>query len=386
MPEVATDTPKRRRRFKEKKYPKRVNRAIERGLVTVAKATEGYTRPQFAAAWIKAVFQSDELNSLNAQARQNIRRLVVVMANSVDVTSMTIKPGWDYLVKTSGLSRSTVNRIRQRLHDARFLVTVAKGRQAKYADAGPDGKKINERAIYALTLPEKPVEKSEPATANFREIPPRTRAGASVPQSTKAVASPRADFEALPEGQCSDLLPQRRKVIPWSSRATPKSAVTKGERREAERQVALMLQERFFLLRRTSAADVATRCREFFLAGWSAGDIAHALQFLPGGESWHGADQVKDVGRWMKYRLEAWKRDGTVIPSATQRTLARSNRVKAQRRAELEQRALRMEQQQKAAVVQQETNRIGAAIARAVLRGVATITDTGEVAFNASSV
>ena len=383
MPEPVADTPKRRRRFKKKKYPKRVNRAVERSIHTVkiAVAAKGLSRPAFAAAWIKAVFDSDYVHSLNAQARHNIRRLVVIMANSVDAVSKTISPGWDYLIRTSGLSRSTINRIRQRLHDAGFLITVAKGRTAKWAEAGPDGKKINERAIYALTLPESPVEKTEPATANFKEIPPRTRAHAQVPQSIKDTATPRLISGALPEGQCSSLLPAKRKLIPWSSSTTPKSAVTKGERREAERQVALMLQDRFFALRRTSTADVATRCREFFMAGWTAGDIAHALDKLPGGELWahDGADGIKDVGKWMKYRLDAWKRDGTVIPSPTQRTLARSARIKAQQRLMLEQRSIRLQQLQD----QGKTNTTWAARVKAVLRGHATIdATTGEVKLN----
>lgn len=385
LPEEAYDTPKprkRRRKFKAKKYTKRVNRDWERGHTAVFNAVpKGAMRPAWAMDWLQAVRRSDYINALNAQARENVYKLALVMARSVDGTSMTIRPGWEYLIKESGLSRSTVNRVRQRLHDAGLMGTVAKGRTAAWTPQ----RTINERAVYVICIPSplKAVEKSEPPTANFEEIPPRTRdARANLPQPQKDVATPRRILEALPEGQCSSLLPAKRKLPEWSSSATPKSAETKGERREAERQVAEMLQARFFALRGTTTADVATRCREFFVAGYTAGDIAWALDHFADGSPWKnhdGAHGVKDVGRWMKYRLGFHKVDGTVIPSKSQRALARQVELKAQRRAALEERAVRLQQLQD----QAEVNKVGAARARAVVRGYAKInTETGEVTIN----
>jgi hypothetical protein len=119
------------------------------------------------------------------------------------------------------------------------------------------------------------------------------------------------------------------------------------------------------------------------MAGWTIIDIDHALNAMPGGEKWahDGATGIQDVGRWMEYRLKAWMRDGTVLPSHTQRVLANARRVKAVQRKDLEARAVRLERLPE----QDRTNKIGAALAKAVLRGDATINpETNEVTWNAS--
>lgn len=372
---------KRVKQYKPKKYKRRVPREYERGPAAVGRAIpKGHMRPVWAMDWLQAVFKSDHINALNSQARENVKKLALVMARSVEPSSMTIRPGWDYLITRSGLSRSTVNRIRQRLHDAGLLGTVAKGVNAEWSPSHE-----NERAVYVLLVKSslKAVDKSEPATANFEEIPPRTRTGAILADVKKDVATPRQTFEDSPEGLVSVALPASRPQPLWHGSQTTKSAGNKGARRESERQAAAELQRKFFELRRTTTADVATRCRKFFMAGWTITDIARALDFMPGGGQWahDGANGIRDVGRWMEYRLAAWVRDGTVLPSHGQRILANARRVKAIQRKTLDERAVRLERLPE----QDRTNKIGAALAKAVLRGDAIINpDTGEVTWNAS--
>jgi hypothetical protein len=341
-------------------------------------------RPAWAAEWVRAVLRSDYINGLNRQARENVKKLALVLARSVDHDSMTVNPGWEYLITRSGLSRSTVNRIRQRLTNAGLLATVAKGRTAEWTPQ----KDVNERAIYVLLVPSplKSVEKSEPPTGDYEVIAPTdAHTGAILRDVSKDVAPPRRSFEDSPSGSSPEQLPARRPQTEWASSTTTKSAGTKGSRRESERQAAAMLQEKFFELRRTTTADVATRCRPFFMAGWTLGDVAHALDWMPGGKQWahDGATGIADVGRWMVYRLQAWMRDGTVLPSRTQRQRADQARKKALRRKAMEERAARLAELPK----QDDTNRRGAALAKAILRGDARIDEgTGEVVWNASPV
>lgn len=365
-----------RQRFKPKKYAKRVARENERGYSAVSKAIpKGASRPSRPTLWLQAIRKSDFIGALNSQARENVWKLALIMARSTDMASMTIKPGWDYLIKESGLSRSTVNRVRQRLHDAGLLGTVGKGRTKLWTTQLTS----NDRAVYVLCIPSqlRAVEKSEPPTGDYEVIAPRTREHASVPQHQTDTATPRRTFEDSPQGLVSVPVPASRPQPSWPGDATTKSAGTKGGRRETERQAALALQEKFFELRRTTTADIATRCRPFFMAGWTINDIAHALNWTPSGKWEHdGATGIRDIGRWMAYRLQAWMRDGTVLPSPYQRQRAEKVRQKAIRRKALDERAARLQ----ALPQQDETNRRGAALARAVLRGDAKINlDTGEV-------
>jgi hypothetical protein len=389
LPENLPTRRKRRRKgerlYPEKKYKKRVNRNFERGPLAVANAIpRGSSRPAYAEYWVKHVMQHDDYLSANAQCRRNIITFVRVIARSVDHTSMTVSPGWEYLIRETGLSRSTINRIRARLHKAGLLGTVAKGRQAQYTPQ----KDINERAIYVLLVPSqlKSVEKSEPATGDYEVIAPQARAYASVPQSIKDVATPRQTFEASPSGSPRVAATAPRPQERWHGSRTTKSAGAKGACRESELQAATELQLRFFALRRTTTADVATRCRPFFRKGWTINDIARALDTKPDGSKWphDGATGILDVGRWMQYRLQAWMIDGRPMMSRTQRELVRARELKAKRRVEVERQGIEQQRRQQA---QLRTTSEWKAVCKAVARGDAKINDeTGEVIWNAGRV
>jgi hypothetical protein len=389
--ELPENTPTRRvsrkgvRKYPEKKYPKRVNRIFERSPLVVANAINAVNatlpkgcrsqRPARAEQWVKTVMKHEAVLSANAQCRANIIMFVLVIARSVDLGSMTVNPGWDYLIRETGLSRSTINRIRIRLHEAGLLGTVAKGRQAKYTET----KDINERAIYVLLVPAnlKSVEKTEPATGDYEVIAP-TGAGPRERTTTiKAVATPRADFEDSPSGSSRPQLPANRPGHFWAGNATTKSAGAKGACRETEMQAASELRLRSFELRRASTADVAARCRPFFRRGWTVNDIRKALDTKPDGTKWahSGAQGIVDVGKWLAYRLQAWMVDGYPMLTARQRDLVRARELKAQQRAALDERAKRLESLQD----QEQINREGAARARAILRGSGNMDNNGKL-------
>jgi hypothetical protein len=78
-----------------------------------------------------------------------------------------------------------------------------------------------------------------------------------------------------------------------------------------------------------TAKDVASSCRDFFLAGWTVADILHALDWRPDGTLWpyDGAPETKEAWRirgWLRHRLGAWRTEaGEPLRSRDQREAAR---------------------------------------------------------------
>jgi hypothetical protein len=112
-------------------------------------------------------------------------------------------------------------------------------------------------------------------------------------------------------------------------------------RRPDERQAAAQaLQDRFPVLRRVSTAHVASRIRDFILAGWSVADVGFAIDRRPDGTPWphDGAHGVGNVGAWLRYRLAAWRDEtGKVTLSTAQRDQARHELELARQAARREQ-------------------------------------------------
>jgi len=366
------DTPKKkRRRWKPKVHKKRVDIAYERTLrVAIAAVPQGSVRSASGSEWIRDTLDCDEFHAMRPQKRRGMAKLIPLIPRSLERSSMTVMPGIDYLAQTAGIGKRSVERYMSDLHAWGRLGTVARGRTAAWS---PNG--TNERAVYVLTKPAPffVVDKTGGPTAPAELVDPT---GARARNKTpKATAAPRLPYQAT-SGR-SDLHPANRRQEFWPGDATT-SAKTKGARRAAEAQASRELRSRSFPLRQGSIAEVATACREWFMAGWTVNDILYPIDHKPRGGQWphDGADGVADIGRWLKYRLGAWKRDGTVIRSKTQRIVAEQHRHKALQRKALADRADRLAN----LAGQAETNRVGAAVARAVVRGHAKINnETGEV-------
>ncbi|MDQ4504409.1 hypothetical protein [Sinomonas sp. ASV322] len=90
--------------------------------------------------------------------------------------------------------------------------------------------------------------------------------------------------------------------------------------------------------------DVAAVLRPFFIAGWCASDVLHALDWRPDGTRWphDGAPTWADTSRvrgWLRYRLAGWTRDGEPVRSPEQRRQAARTAQAIERRRVLEKQA-----------------------------------------------
>ena len=89
-------------------------------------------------------------DQLGPRRRQLMRRLMAALVATADVRSMTSRPGHARLEVMVGRKSSTVSAAIRWLREQGVLGLVAGGRSARYAAPGPDGKRINEAAVYVL--------------------------------------------------------------------------------------------------------------------------------------------------------------------------------------------------------------------------------------------
>ncbi|MFC8041860.1 hypothetical protein ACFUOZ_21105 [Paenarthrobacter sp. NPDC057355] len=86
--------------------------------------------------------------------------------------------------------------------------------------------------------------------------------------------------------------------------------------------------------------DMASSCRDFFLAGWTVADILHALNWRPDGTLWphSGAPETKDAWRmrgWLRHRLSHWRTEaGEPLRSRDQQEAARAAALRREQEAE----------------------------------------------------
>jgi hypothetical protein len=182
----------------------------------------------------------------------------------------------------------------------------------------------------------------EPGDGN--ETPPRKGLGL-VPRARETPPSP------------TQAEPLRGPTPPGAAQARPPTSP--GEKRQQHwfatsvtpsgKDDALLaareLRSRLPVLRRISDRHVRAVLREFFLAGWSVGDVILAIDRLPHDRRWEhdGATGVTNVGAWLAYRLRPWRdRTGTARRSPSQRAAAEHvlNQARQRARAEEHKRAL----------------------------------------------
>jgi len=270
-----------------------------------------------------------------------------------DYETMTCRPGWDSIAEAVGCHRRTIARYLAEFEAWGLLGRVAGGRQARYAAPGPDGEKINEAAVYVLCIPS-PLAllrgEQKPAV-DINATPPalggshlkekdltHTRAHEKEPPSD--VAPPRLSKSCAARGATTPPVPWRPEIR-WPAHRTTS--------RKIQRQAAASeIWYRSFALRCLSIKDLASICRDFFLAGWTVADILHALDWQPDGTPWphSGAPATKEPARirgWLKHRLTAWRtKSGEPLRSRDQHLAARA--AERRRAQETEQRR-RLEQQ-----------------------------------------
>lgn len=300
------------------------------------------------------------LRRMRADGQRNRLRTMAYLIARTDYETMTCRPGWDSIAEAVGCHRRTIARYLAEFEAWGLLGRVAGGRQARYAAPGPDGEKINEAAVYVLCVPS-PLAllrgEQKPAV-DINATPPalggshlkekdltHTRARENEPPSD--VATPRLLNPGAASGATTPPVPWRPEVR-WPAHRTTS--------RKIQRQAAASeIWYRTFALRCLSIKDLASICRDFFLAGWTVADILHALDWKPDGTPWphSGAPETREPGRirgWVKNRLAAWRTvEGEPLRSKDQQAAAQTAALK--RGQALERRRLEKERLDRASTV-----------------------------------
>lgn len=94
------------------------------------------------------------------------------------------------------------------------------------------------------------------------------------------------------------------------------------------------------MLRRISAEYLRHLYRPFWRAGWLPRDFLHALDHDPRGRQHGYTAEVRAPAGWVRSRLAAWRgRDGTPLPSRSQRMAEDRRRIRAEQDARRAQQA-----------------------------------------------
>ncbi|WP_171983428.1 GntR family transcriptional regulator [Arthrobacter sp. SRS-W-1-2016] len=272
----------------------------------------------------------------NRNGQATIMAVLRALIERADYESMTSRPGWEALIQATGTSRTTVARVLRLLAAWGLIGRVASGRQAKYAAAGPDGERINEAAVYVLCTP------SPLALVNKVGTPPAlggshlkekklTHTRAQEKNSHTDVATPRLIPKGAASGAPAAQVPWRPELL-WPLHRTTK--------RQIQRVAAASeIRYRSFPLRCMTPKDVASSCRDFFLAGWTVADVLHALDWRPDGTLWphSGAPDTKNPWRmrgWLRHRLNTWRTEaGEPLRSRDQQAAARAAALRREQEA-----------------------------------------------------
>lgn len=374
---------------------------------------EGSRKVRMGDNWLQAVADHPSLAWRREDFRRNVLSVATALLAGVDWVSLTSTPGNHWLSRMADVRSYVLGAAKRWLKAHGFLAMVANGRSAAFTPASSDGfshihtadrvplGKMADRAVFVLTLPmnrderfeafQKDLERKENRGTlgvfleAFREVVdvnrnPSEPKRKTTPKGNYEWASPtrKAYFEAAARETAR--LEAARTDLSWPRTKTtdaPDEATRSFNELQAARTVILYSPA----LRALSDRHVARILAPAFRSGYTARDILHAFDRMPDGtqHAHDGFSGALNIAGLIQSRLQHWRVDGQFVRSYTQRELARKTQAEAQRMAALQEHSRRLENQQDQASI----NRHGAAVARAVLRGHATINPTtGEVTLN----
>lgn len=328
---------------RDKNRTRRPNRAWETEEKTVLRAVPtGSVRAAHGRQVLHALDHNPDYARMNRQRRKSLRAVLSALLVHADYEAMTSRPTWPVLGEAAGCSRSSIHRHLTTLMAMGLVGTVASGRTAAYAAAGPDGERINEAAVYVLCVPAPLSLLPSPGHAVGEVGTPPAVGGSHLKKKelTTHARKENPQKDAAPRrrsangGSAAEThLPAPQPVDHWPANRTPASKI---QRRAAASQIQVTA----LPLRVLSPADVASTCRDFFLAGWTVNDVLHAIDHHPdtGAHQLNSipvGDQSPRVRGWLAWRLGAWRSDdGTPRRSRSQQLRTEATRARALAAAE----------------------------------------------------
>ncbi|MEV0307816.1 hypothetical protein [Nonomuraea fuscirosea] len=312
--------------------------APSRALIAAA-VPRGRRRASSQKAFLLALRESPAVLDLRYDGYGNLLRVAQVIAWAADWKTMCSRPTIAGIVERTGLSKATVKRWVRWLREHGWLGVVEQGSTVRFrkgTSAGLDDDGLGNRAaLWVICVPR-----------NITPVP--TLEGAS----DQAITVSEPPSVSLPERDKRD--PTRTREAPQGARRGPRISPTWGlnesPRTKRDRLATCeRLRQESGVLRRMTAWYLRWLLKAFLLAGWTAGDVLHALDVRSDGSgwtyTWSSADELRHIPGWVRNRLDAWMGgDGQVLMSRSQRVAAAAQEVEEQRRRRVEEREQRWAQ------------------------------------------
>lgn len=265
--------------------------------------------------WLRAVLAVITAAGWYANRVESYTAVVRVYASYMDWTDRTTRPTHAKVAELAEVSERTVKRVVAWLHEQKFMGTVTPGMIPRYRPGRPLALDPgNEAAEYVLTIPsqrKRPLPSSRQGSAEFGPPSMFRQEHSKGPRTREAEPSAGARW-------CLAERPQNR---------------------SEQEAAAEAMQARCAPLARLSARHVAAIARPWLAAGWTPGDVLHALDWQPphqGGRRWKITAGIAAPGPWATWRLAHWRHaDGTIAVPASQL----ADTADARRRAEQAERA-----------------------------------------------
>ena len=277
---------------------------------------------------------------LHRHGRVNLLKIALDILNAADVRTRTSSPGWKYIIKNTGLGKTSVHKWIKWLRERGLLGLVACGRQATHL---PKGSKQTtaDQAVYVLCEPLVEAEdKRRTIPVPVGELsPPRTREHAGSQSKTQEGGATPRQKDILPAFGAPLRSQPTRRLAPWTGTRRVTPAGTRVERRRERLQAAVWLQSRLALaLRGATVPQIAHAIRPYLDAGWHCNDLAAVLDRMPDGRLWphDGFRGAKHPERILARRLKAWTRAGEPLLSPAQRLRAAQAHARYLARVEAE--------------------------------------------------
>ncbi|GAA2873473.1 hypothetical protein GCM10020220_073420 [Nonomuraea rubra] len=276
-------------------------------------------------AFIRAVKQqhADAL-TLKCHAYRNLTEVAGKLADWADWTTLTTRPTEQRIADDLDLALSTVKALDPVA--ARTQASSASSRRAR-----PSASAAGNRCGLDDARPREP-------GGCLGAVRPGSRAGR--PLSAYRQKRQLNPLLVLPVGEYKKVL--RTRARKDQLRAAPKPNLdddrghppTPGTRKHAL-QIAQKIHDASTTLRRLSPWYIRHLTRVFVAAGWTAGDVLHALDHQPDGAAWTytwtSRDQIRNVPGWVRFRLSMWLDEhGRPLPGKSQRLAAAAAKLRAE--------------------------------------------------------
>lgn len=228
---------------------------------------------------------------LRDDARESMILFARELARRADYDAGWARPTRAVLCTAARRSESTWKACRRRLEQWGYLGTVHEGCIRYLGDESR-----NDAAVYVLCLPRKVriARRRAPALAITRPPTCPPMGGRISPPARGPSRSGARCAGADSQGR-RDRARRGQRAGPGG--AAPAGAVARALRRGPGKTI--------------TDGWVSHLAAPFVAAGWSAGDLAWAIEHDPGGRQWpYLVDNVRDPVSWIRWRLAAWLHPG----------------------------------------------------------------------------